>query len=222
MKNLKATFSSALLVISTVAAHATANSVVLTQNAYSYDVSGEFNATTTQSFLQNYSPSAIVGTGFETFCIETMVDFNPGQTYTYDVSTVDSRGVGLSLGTAYLYDQFAKGTLGNYDYTDTATRNADAGALQAAIWWFQGQQTFPGYPNPTNNVYYQEALTALGGANNADSPSGGRYGVEVFQMWDGSTPAQNQLVVVPDTGATTSLFAMGLGGLAVLRRRFKA
>jgi len=222
MKNLKMTVGSALLVISTAAAHATANTIVLDQNAYSFHVGGEFNANTTQNFLQNYSPSAIVGTGFETFCIETTVDFYPGSTYTYDLSTVDSRGVGLSLGTAYLYDQFAKGTLGNYDYTDTATRNADAGALQAAIWWFQGEQTYPGYPSPTDNVYYQEALTALGGAANADSPSDGRYGVAVLQMWDGSTPAQNQLIEVPDGSSTTSLFAMGLGGLAILRRRFTA
>jgi VPDSG-CTERM motif len=223
MKNLKVILSGAAMVFSTVAAQATANSVVLTQNAYSFSCAGEFNANTSYSFLGNYAPSAIVGTGFETFCIETMVDFNPGQTYTYTLGSVDSRGVALTEGAAYLYKEFGDGILPGYNYTDTATRNTDASYLQAAIWWFQGEQTFAGYPSPTNNnVFYTEAINALGGLANADAPEDGRFEVDVLQMWDGSTPAQNQLVLVPDNGATAGLFAMGLAALAVARRRLIA
>jgi hypothetical protein len=149
------------------------------------------------------------------------VDFNPGQTYTYSLGSVDSRGVALTEGAAYLYSQFSKGTLTGYDYTDTATRNTDASELQAAIWWFQGEQTFSGYPSPTNNIFYKEAITALGSAN-ADSPENGKFGVEVLQMWDGTTPAQNQMVLVPDNGATAELFAVGLMALGLVRRRFQA
>jgi hypothetical protein len=218
MKNLKATVSSVLLMASAIVAHATANSVVLTQNSDSFNVGGEFNANTTQSFIHNYSPSAVVGTGFETFCIETMVDFNPGQTYTYNLSSVDSRGVNLSRGAAYLYSQFAKGILANYDYTDPTIRNLDAGALQSAIWWFQGNQTYSGYPSPTDNVYYEEALNALGGLGGAEIANGGYYGVDVLQMWgDGHIAAQNQLVLVPDRTTTIGLFVMALGALALVR-----
>jgi hypothetical protein len=149
------------------------------------------------------------------------VDFNAGQTYTYSLGSLDSRGVALTEGTAYLYSQFSKGTLGNYDYTDTATRNTDASELQAAIWWFQGEQTYPGYPSPTNNVFYKEAITALGSAN-ADLAENGKFGVEVLQMWDGKNAAQNQLVLVPDQGATAGLFAMGLTAMGLLHRRLKA
>jgi hypothetical protein len=162
-----------------------------------------------------------VGTGFETFCIESMIDFNPGQTYTYDLSSVDSRGVALTQGASYLYYEFSKGLLGNYNYTDPTIRNQDAGALQAAIWWFQGNQTYGDYPSPTDNVYFQEATNALGGLANAYLPENGKYGVDVLQMWDGNTPAQNQMVLVPDAGATTGLFAMSFGAMSVMRRRIR-
>jgi hypothetical protein len=222
MRNLKTIVAGTLLVIGTMAAQATLNTVVLTQNAYSFSVAGEFNANTSQNFLGNYAPAAIVGTGFETFCIETMIDFNPGQTYTYNLSDVDSRGFALTEGAAYLYAQFGKGTLANYDYVDTAARNTDASELQAAIWWFQGQQTYPGYPSPTiNNVFYQQAVNTLGLAN-VDSPNNGLFPVDVLQMWDNGSPAQNQLIMVPDNTAATGLFAMSLTALAAMRRRFKA
>ena len=69
-----------------------ANSVVLTQGNYSYDVGGEFTATTSQSFLNNYVPSTIVNGGFETFCVETTVKFTPGSSYSYNLSNTDSQG----------------------------------------------------------------------------------------------------------------------------------
>jgi len=211
-----------LLAVGIVAPKVTANSVVLTQNAYSYYVGGEFAADTSQSFLANYKPEAIVGNGFETFCIETTVEFYPGATYTYTLGSVDSQGRNLTKGAAYLYYEFGKGILKNYNYTDTTMRNADASALQAALWWFQGKQTYGNYPSLSGNVFYEEAISALGGVENADLANNGRYGVDVLQMWDGTTAAQNQLVLVPDTGATAGLFAIGLTVLGVARRRFQA
>lgn len=208
------------MAISALSAHATINTVVLTQDSYSFGVGGEFNANTTGRFLDNYNPMATVGTGFETFCIETTVDFYPNQTYTYDLTQVDSRGVALTMGAAYLYKQFAMGTLANFDYTDQAIRNADAGALQAAIWWLQGNQTYSGYPDPTTDIFYEDAISALGAAN-AVLPENGQYGVDVLQMWDGNVAAQNQLVVVPDNSATIGLLATGLGALAMMRRHLK-
>jgi hypothetical protein len=165
---------------------------------------------------------AVVGDGFETFCVQTTVDFYPGSTYTYTLSSSDSLGRDLTQGAAFLYDEFGRGVLPNYDYVDAAARNADAGALQSALWWFQGGQTYGGFPSPTNNVYYQFAINTLGLAN-ADSANDGRFGVDILQMWDGNcNTAQNQLVLVSDNGATLLLLGASVSALAVIRPRRKA
>jgi hypothetical protein len=199
-----------------------ANSVVLTQGSYSYDVGGEFTATTSQSFLNNYVPSTIVNGGFETFCIETTVDFTPGSTYSYNLSNTDSQGRQLTEGAAFLYYKFAKGTLTGYVYNNGAQRQTDAGLLQAAIWWLQGNQTYSDgnyqIPNTSNNPFYALAVNTLGSIN-ATNANNGKYGVDVLQMWDGRTPAQNQLVLVPDGGLTAGLLGMGLVGMFLVQSR---
>jgi hypothetical protein len=211
---------------------AMANSVTLNQDAYSYDVGGEFSAViSAQNFVNNYASVAVINGGFETFCIETTVDFTPGQTYSYQLSSIDSLGRNLTEGAAYLYSQFAEGALAGYDYnsgndsTDAAIRKTDAGELQAAIWWLQGEQTYGdgNYTIPTilNNVYYAAAIGMFGsGATNA---SNGAFGVEVLQMSNSSGPAQNQLVLVsaPDGGLTAGLLGMSLAGLCLIQFKLR-
>jgi hypothetical protein len=59
---------------------------------------------------------------FQTFCIETTEFFSPGATYT--ASTSDNAlygghppgGVPVTLGTAWLYSEFASGGLSTYGY----------------------------------------------------------------------------------------------------------
>jgi hypothetical protein len=205
-----------------------ANSVVLTQGNYSYDVGGEFTATTSQSFLNNYVPSTIVNGGFETFCVETTVNFTPGFSYSYNLSNTDSLGRQLTEGAAFLYYEFATGTLTGYDYntantaSDKALRKTDAGLLQAAIWWLQGNQTYNDgsyqIPSTSNNPFYALAISTLGSIN-ATNANNGQYGVDVLQMWDGTSPAQNQLVLVPDGGMTAGLLGMGLVGMFLVQSR---
>jgi hypothetical protein len=201
-----------------------ANSVVLTQGSYSYDVGGEFTAVTTpQSFLNNYVASTIVNGGFETFCVESAVFFDPGVSYSYILSNTDSQGRQLTEGAAFLYYQFAKGTLAGYVYNNTAQRKTDAGLLQAAIWWLQGNQTYNdgNYTIPTtfNNSFYALAINTLGLAN-ATSANNGIYGVEVLQLWDTKgKDHQNQLVCVPDGGMTAGLLGMGLVGMFLVQSR---
>ena len=199
-----------------------ANSVVLTQGNSSYDVGGEFTATTSQSFLNNYVPSTIVNGGFETFCVETTVNFTPGFSYSYNLSNTDSLGRQLTEGAAFLYYEFAKGTLTGYVYNNTAQRQADAGLLQAAIWYLQGKQTYSDgkYTTPTinNNSFYALAINTFGSIN-ATNANNGQYGVDVLQMWDGRSPAQNQLVLVPDAGMTAGLLGMGLVGVLLVQSR---
>ena len=215
--NFKA-MAAGILLASASLAHG--NSIVLTQNAYSYDVGGEFSAATTDDFVANYAAAAIVGGEFDTFCIETTVVFYPGTTYTYTLSNQDSMGRSLSEGAAFLYYEFATGQLPGYSYT-TPARNTDAGELQAAIWAFQGNQSYIGYPSLATDPFYELAINTLGatGANSADN---GQYDVEVLQLWDGSTAAQNQLVYlgrVPDSASTSGMLAFACAGLVFLTRR---
>lgn len=213
-----------------------ANSVVLTQGIYSYDVGGEFTAVTSpDSFLGYYNPLAEnkTATGFQTFCLETEVDFYPGANYTYTTASstapdngVAGSGLALAKGTAFLYYEFATGVLAGYNYTDTAGRLSDAELLQAAIWYLQGGQTYGGYTAPStgNNPFYALALNTFGSA--ATSAYTGSS-VEVLQLWDGTTSAQNQLVLngnvvpgfqipVPDGGVTAGFLGMGLVGMFVI------
>jgi hypothetical protein len=227
-----------------------ADSVELYYGPYAYSVGGEFTAVTSPSYLANYAPSTQVatatGTGFETFCVQTQVDFTPynwGNTTPYNFTlSLSSIGTGwnpsdafaLSEGTAYVYSQFAQGILSGYDYTDTATRITDAGELQAAIWALQGGQTYGGFPSgTTGNPFYTDAVDYLG-ANNletAATPSTD-FGVEIMNFTDGNgNSAQNQLMYVPPTpypptapdgGATLGLLALSVSGLAALSRRLGA
>jgi hypothetical protein len=197
-----------------------ANSFVLTQNAYSYDVGGEYSAATTDDFVAKYAGVATVNGEFETFCVETTVVAYPGLSYSYTLSDQDSQGRALSEGAAFLYYEFATGQLAGYDYADPSLRLADAGELQAAIWAFQGNQTYGQYPPLATDPFYELAINTFGtvGANSANN---GRYDVDVLQLWDGSTAAQNQLVLtgVPDSPSTSGMLALACAGLVFLARR---
>lgn len=220
------------------------DTIVLTQGPYSYYVGGEFTSLTGTPIDANYAASTketINGqTYFQTFCVQTEVDFYPGVTYNYTMSLAsvdnpDNRDVfPLSQGTAWLYSQFAQGILANYNYTDTATptRNADADALQAAIWYLQGDQSYGNYVfGGSGNIFYDEAVTLLGANVNSNATYSFDYGVEVLNLTStGGNSAQNQLVYlgsgggsgnqdpVPDDGATLALLALSLAGLAVFAR----
>lgn len=252
-----------MLVASMAGIAAKANNTVVL-NAYSGIYpgigGGEFTAyTSDSSFLANYNSAALVnnrgtwnGTsaGFETFCIETGVDFAPGNspwngpTYYYSVGSVSQplsppnspsgSGWPLSIGAAYLYYEFGNGALAGFNYTWGAGRQADDNLLQAAIWKFQGGQTYGSYPNGgAGNIYYDEAVTALGALslNPNDAYTGTQ--VQVLSLWANSNDtgaAQNQLVLtggsgpfphppVPDGGMTIMLLGGALVGLGAMRRK---
>ena len=211
-----------------------ADSVVLTQTEYYFADGGEFTAWTSgDNFAQYYVPSTQVAvgdqTGFQTFCVEASVYFWPNVTYSYSLGDVDSQGRALTEGTAWLYSQFAKGTLTGYDYANNVSggsRTQDAGLLQSAIWYLQGGQSGGGsFPvGGAGNPFYDLAATALGGSLYAPDTQNA-YGVRIMELWDSShNTYQNQLVDpgVPDRGATLALLALSLAGLAVFAREFGA
>lgn len=212
---------------------AKANSIVLTETAYSYGDGGEFNAVTTpNSFLGSYAPAAIINNGFETFCAETTVDFSPGASYSYTLANQDSLGRALSLGAAFLYYEFGTGVLSGYNYSSASSRNTDAGELQAAIWWFQGEQTggggFPTSSTITADPFYSLAITDLGGSAAALGANNGTYGVQILQLTDASgDAAQNQLVLtppttVPETTSTLMLLGAALTTLGITSRKLRS
>ncbi len=213
--------------LATPAIHAA--SITMYQNGYSYGDGGEFTAyTTPDSFLEYYVPNTIVNGGFETFCVELSVEFNPGVTYNFNQSNTDSQGRALTAGAAYLYYQFAKGNLTGYDYTG-GSRWSDAGQLQAALWYIQGDQVESGFPNGgAGNTYYDDALTALGNAANVEAPNAGQFDVSIMQLWDDAGDAhQNQLVIsgtplnrrsVPDGGTTAGLLGLAVVGIVTARK----
>jgi hypothetical protein len=146
-----------------------ANTVTLTQNPYSFGDAGEFTASGVSTTGLGYDVNSQLGIAtastFETFCVQTAVDFNAPGTYGYvtgsatgltplaengsgGTSSNPQPGINLSEGTAYLYYEFATGAFAsgdNYNYANTGNPNSstsrvnEAGELQIAIWYFMGE-----------------------------------------------------------------------------------
>lgn len=177
-----------------------ANPVTLTQNSYSYLDAGEFTANNTgvNPSTLGYASSTSTSSTFETFCVETAVDFTPGTGYYYNQGSTTGTGVSgqngqggiaLSEGTAFLYYEFATGNLQSeataaedYNYTSgtagySFSRVNDAGLLQVAIWYFMGESlpggyTIPGGYSVTTDPFVLLAEAALGGLADAKLANG--------------------------------------------------
>ena len=94
---------------------------------------GEFNASSSDfdPATMGYATQTIYNaghpnTGFETFCVEYNEHFTPGSTYYYGISQgAVNGGISggnpdpISKGTAWLYLNFAQGTLAGYNYAWT-------------------------------------------------------------------------------------------------------
>jgi len=229
---------------------------------------GEFTLIPSDSsLLAAYSPlakvtdpdSGLVGdVGFESFCLETGLSYPippgiPTNPLNYVVSPnilnapSYQPGQTITLGTAWLYSQFALGTLTGYAYTGQAAmfngstfswysaRADDAAYLQAAIWYLESQPgvTYTaagGSSNPFLNLL--TASTGSGGLGlssitSAFASDPGGYGVQVMNIGTtGTYQYQAQLVLdpqttgAPDGGTTVLLMGIAVGGLALFRRKF--
>jgi hypothetical protein len=169
-------------------------------NAYSSKTSGTMGAADVGSW--GYPSDIYHGQKyFQTFCIEYNEEFNPGTPYSVGISekamygSQPPNGDPLSIGTAWLYSQFAKGTLSGYNYNYGAGRqdSADAGALQQAIWWLEDE------PNGVDNSFVTLAETTLT-MNDAQikADANGLYGVRALNL-GAPGQVQDQLVIVPET-----------------------
>lgn len=218
----------ALVLTGFLVSNVSANTLILDLGPYHSGVGGEFNAysTTLNPVSMGYSPLTMAnvghGVGFETFCLEYNEEFIPGGTYNYAISQAAIHGGvpggsdPLSLGTAWLYLNFAEGHLPGYDFTNASNRTNAAGMLQNTIWWLEGERADPGNGNSFRNL----VITQFGSAANAMADNNGFYGVAVLNLYylDGSD-SQDQLVLVPDSGTTSMLLSLGLASLFLFNRK---
>jgi len=196
-----------------------ANTVKMTDTPYDGGLSGgEFKAAITN------------GPTFYTFCLEYHIGISLPYTYNYTIDTrafaggVDNHdlpgnpaGDPLSKGTAYLYEQFFKGTLvgstGSGNYNDN--RSYNAGLLQQAIWTLEDEKSFAG----TN--YYLNLVKGIFGNTGAFETVGADSKVKVMNLWGikDRKDIQSMLIYVPDSGMTAVLLGLGLLSLAAVRRK---
>jgi hypothetical protein len=195
-------------------------------------VGGEFNISSADfnPVAMGYTANTIVNSGFETFCVEKNEYFNPGSTYYYSISDgAINGGISggnpdpLSIGSAWLYSQFAHGTLAGYDYSTLGGSSTSAASLQEAFWWLEGEVSGQNFANSFETA----VVGQFGSATNAMANNNGSYGVAVVNIWGDARHtqlAQDQLVLapVPDGGTTALLLGMGLVGLCLFVRKCSA
>ena len=206
-------FAAALAVACGTAA---AQTVVISQSAFSFGTGGEFNGVLTGS---SFTPASLSGVAFETFCLEHTENFTPGATYYYNISNAAVGGGGgavdgadaLDERTAYLYNAFISGTLVGYDYSNAlGQRLANAGALQNAIWYLEDETTALDSALAADFVAFAQGGLGLGLGD-----------VRVLNPYfineqGAQVQVQSQIIKIPAPGATGVLALVGLAGL---RRR---
>jgi hypothetical protein len=206
------------------ASAAMAGTLVLKTTPYSVNPGGAFSASNSGLDTSHYAASALHNGGFLTFCLEYNEYINSGQTYHYNDDLqyyAHKGGVGgqtepdrdyLSLGTAWLYSEFARGNLGAVNF----------GALQKAFWMLENEITFAtnAYVTLVQNQFGQGWNTTAGGAygvsvlNLQQKDNQGRWVHKQSQLYFGGLPKQ-----VPDAGSTALLLVLGVGAMAALRRK---
>ena len=211
----KTLLSTLLIGASLSTASVFANTAKIYDTPYDGDFNGgEFRAETSAN-----------GT-FYTFCLEKTVHVAFKTTYNYTISGRAfsggpdlhdaAPGDKLSVGTAYLYEQFFKGTLVDSDGSGNYTDNHDfnAGLLQKAFWILEDESSDNGA-----NYYVNLVKGLFGNVAAFNNVSGSK--VKVMNLWEVNTGAdvQSQLVYVPDGGMTAALLGLGVLSLAAFRRK---
>ncbi|MBP7827050.1 MAG: VPDSG-CTERM sorting domain-containing protein [Verrucomicrobia bacterium] len=235
-KILAATILAGAMVATSVWAIPSSGEIDVTRNV-NYFGSGAVGGETTLTAAGNTAPFS-----FQTFCIEYNERVGDNPQY-YEINPYDAAVAGglggwktlpdntqgdpISLGTAYLYSQFAKGTLAGYDYTPGAGREASALKLQYAIWWLE-DEVGETWGKEFRSLLMAPELAQLRAEYNITDEDGwkadanGAFGVKVLNVYnygrDESLIYRQDFLQVPDGGLTLAFLGMGLAGLAGMRR----
>ncbi len=198
--------------------------LLLSNSAYAASTSGVGSLGSFQTFCVEYGEHADepmrIWVSEEAAGIDPGVDYGPGSHAWYG-GEYGSGGDDLDPRTAFLYTQFATGTLTSYEYLPGSDRADDAKQLQRAIWAIEGEITSLTSGSKAEK-WYNEAFAAV-------SPGGvwenmGIGNVRVLQMYkdDGSGGyklTQDQLYLTPVPGAVL-LGMLGLGVVGLKLRKF--
>lgn len=140
---------------------------------------------TTLDWAPNHSPtggSFIMSpenmSPFLTFCVEENEHFYLGHTYYYSISDKTDGGVNggqdpVSIGTAWLYSNFRKGTLEGY--TGTVEQQTQ---LQNAFWYLENEIA------TTDSPWVSLTQNKLGINVDLFLDANGAYGVNVWNLFD--------------------------------------
>jgi len=206
---------------------------------YQTGVGGEFTLRTSDAFMNsladgygNEAKNQVAGyTTFQTFCVEGNEHIYANTAYDVMLSDRTTGGILLTKGAAYLYSQFAQGSLTGYNYG--AGRSTTAGQLQNTFWALMGNQVGQTF-NPAN-PFQSLLVTQFGDWTMANQAAdAGEYGVYVLNMWasghvdESAFGRQDQLVwlvgveggsSVPDAGNSLLLLAFSAGALLLISRQ---
>jgi hypothetical protein len=237
-QNMKKLFVIAAVVSLIAVAKLGATTVTIDRvNGYYSGTGGEFNIS--QVLGGGYAASVLVNNnsgnlGFETFCIEETEQVSIPGTYNavrnpYGDALNGGVNLGaagpdggdpISIGTAYLYYNFAKGILAGYNYTPGAGRIASAGNLQTAIWYLENEITLTPAQVLANS--YLTLVSGLYGSSGEFANANGAFGVGALNNYYPSGSRAQDMLVLPDGGFTVMLLGMALGGFGLLARRIRA
>ena len=166
---------------------------------------------------------------FQTFCIDTHHSFTPGKSYNYTISSHTTTG-NISVGTAWLYNEFLNKTLVGYNFKGGRDERDDATLLQAVLWKLEGMSHDNSSSLCNNsNPFYKAVTDEFGSFTKAQHDSGGAYGVYVMNLYSGTNPncnpAQSQLVrvCVPEPATVAAgvlmLLPLGVSAFRIVRRK---
>ncbi len=175
-----------------------------------------------------YAPSVIVNGGFETFCYDERPGITIPGTYNATVNTsgIDFLGLQMTAGAAWLYQQFASGTLAGYNYTPGGGpgtgRIGSSFDLQIALWNMQNQ--YGPAAGTLANSFTALAVAHFGSlAATLAATTGGAFNVGILEMKDATGKnVQPMYTLLPDGGTTLMLMGIGFSGLALVSRKLRA